>query len=84
MSNNQTPERDNIEFFGIVRWCEEDIEEALRQRGYNPTPEMVAVIRNCCNHHCFTDYMIEAGWNMIDRYISENEERLDVIAKEDV
>ena len=84
MNNNQIPKKDDIEFFGIVRWCEEDIEDALSRFGYNPTPEMVAIIRNCCNHHFFTDYMIEAGWHMIEGYISENGDRLDAIAEREV
>ena len=57
------------EWFGIVRWCNEDIEEALRQRGIPVTQHNVDEIRVRCEHHFFADAMIETGWNMIDSYI---------------
>ena len=76
MDNNQIPEN-NTKFFCIVRWCEEDIEEALRQYGYDPSPEMVAIIRRNCEHHCFREAMIETGRDYINAYISENESALE-------
>lgn len=62
--------------FGAIDWDDEDIAKALTKHGYDPTEEMVSIIRNCCEHHRFTDAMIESGWNMIDRYIEENEDQL--------
>lgn len=74
----KTPEED---WFGVVRWCDEDLEEALRKFGYEPTADAVALIRANCEHHAFKDRMIEAGWDMIDSYIMENESELAVRSK---
>ena len=65
------------EWFGIVRWCEEDIEERLRYFDYEPTENAVALIRANCEHHMFKDSMIEHGWHLIDCYIQENEDCLE-------
>lgn len=64
------------DWFGITRWCNEDIRNALVQHGYEPTEEAVALIRKHCEHHCFTDAAIETGWDYINAYISENESKL--------
>ena len=53
------------EWFGQVRWCKEDLEEALRQRGYPVTENNVNKLYQHCNNHWFTDQMIEAGWEFI-------------------
>lgn len=50
------------EWFGQVRWCEEDIKAALEDRGYPVTENNIAKLSNLCNSHWFTDHMIEAGW----------------------
>lgn len=61
------------EFFGIVRWCDEDIENALEVQGFEPTQENIDVIRNLLNHHSFTDMMIETGWEYIYNTINNHE-----------
>ena len=71
------------EWFGIVRWCEEYIEERLQYHGYTPTKEAVALIRANCEHHMFKDSMIEHGWHLIDCYIQENEDHLKRLGEKD-
>ncbi len=59
-------EQDKIndeEWFGQVRWCDEDLENALEVQGYSVTKKNIEKLRALCNNHWFTDYMIEAGWN---------------------
>lgn len=51
------------EWFGQVRWCDEDLENALEVQGYSVTENNIEKLRALCNNHWFTDYMIEAGWN---------------------
>lgn len=53
------------EYFGQVRWHEEDLKEALRFQGYPVTENNVAKLREICNRHWFTDHMIEAGWEFM-------------------
>jgi hypothetical protein len=50
------------EWFGQVRWCEDDLKEALRVQGYPATENNVAKLKALCEHHFFTDCMIERGW----------------------
>lgn len=64
------------EWFGVVRWCNDDIHDRLLDNDLPTTPEAIALIRRECEHHFFTDYMIDAGWHMIDSYIREHEEEL--------
>ena len=58
-------EQDKIhddEWFGQVRWCDEDLENALEMQGYPATENNIEKLRAWCNTHGFTDDMIEAGW----------------------
>ena len=49
------------EWFRQVRWCNEDLEEALDDNGYPVTENNVSKLRRECDSHWFTDHMIEAG-----------------------
>ena len=51
------------EWFGQVRWCDEDLKNALEVQGYPVTENNIEKLRALCSHHWFTDYMIEAGWD---------------------
>lgn len=55
--NNETRE-----WFGQVRWCEDDLRLALENNGYPVTENNIAKLYNLCNSHHFVDYMVEAGW----------------------
>ena len=51
------------EWFGVVRWCNDDVEALLIDMGVEPTAENIDKVRCACeNNHYFTDSMIEAGW----------------------
>ena len=55
------------EWFGIVRWCDDDIAAKLVELGAEPTDDNISAVRTACeNNHYFTDTMIEAGWYMIE------------------
>ena len=59
-------------WFGVVRWCREDVENAVRERGLEVDPDFVdTVVANCMRNHHFTDAMIQAGWDTIDSYIDD-------------
>ena len=57
------------EWFGKVRWCNEDLEEALDDNGYPVTENNISKLRRECDNHWFTDHMIEAGWEYINAQI---------------
>lgn len=57
------------EWFGQVRWCNEDLEEALDNNGYPVTEKNVSKLRRECDSHWFTDHMIEAGWDYINAQV---------------
>ena len=53
------------EWFGTVRWNEDDLANALELHDYPATEENIAKLREMCDNHWFTDYMIELGWSYI-------------------
>lgn len=62
----------NNEYFGIVRWCNDDIAAKLEDMGIEASEENIAAVRCACeNNHHFTDTMIEAGWMAIEYTIQE-------------
>ena len=62
----------NNEWFGIVRWCNEDIASALEDKGIKATEENVNKIRKALeNSHWFIDFMIEQGWQYIYETIDD-------------
>jgi len=71
------------EWFGHVRWCDEDIAGAIEEQGYEATPEAIALIRAECEHHCFTDGMIETGNHYIHSYVMEHASELAEASEED-
>ena len=71
------------EWFGIVRWCDEDLYNALKESGVDATEENVCRLRHLLGHHSFTDAMIERGWDVIYQTISEFFDRGDVCEEEE-
>jgi hypothetical protein len=61
------------EWFGKVRWCEDDLKEALRVQGYAITENNIAKLRQLCESHWFTDHMIEAGWEYMYSHIGSDD-----------
>ena len=65
------------DWFGIVRWHEDDIRAALMEHGFEPTEEAISLIRLKMENHCFTELQIACGWDMINEYIHDEAENLD-------
>ena len=58
------------EWFGIVRWCEEDLIAGLVDNGFPATENNVGeLLCHICNDHGFCDHMIAAGWDYIQAVI---------------
>ena len=64
------------EWFGVVRWCEDDIRAELYNLGYEDTPEAISLIRTKMEHGSFTGGMIETGWDYIHAYIQSESDNL--------
>lgn len=56
-------------YFGEVRWCKEDLEVALKNKGLPVTENNLSRLYVICSHHWFRDYTIEAGWEFINNNI---------------
>lgn len=57
------------EWFGQVRWCEDDLKVALEDKGYPVTENNIAKLYTLCDSHWFIDQMIEAGWEYMHNII---------------
>ncbi len=53
------------EYFGEVRWNEDDLRNALEENDVKSTDERVAQLRKLCEHTDFEDAMICAEWDII-------------------
>lgn len=63
---------ENNDWFGIVRWCDEDIAAKLEDMGLEPSEDNIRTVRCYLeNGHQLTDAMIEAGWMVIECAIDE-------------
>lgn len=58
-------------YWGIVRWCDEDIEARLQEDGIKATENNIGMIRTEVDD-AICDYMCEAGWGVIDRAIANH------------
>ena len=58
-------EEEPEEWFGMVRWCDADLENALEVQGIEVTEHNVSLLRRRLEHHSFEDRMIEVGWDVI-------------------
>lgn len=68
-ASEQREVKEKGEYFGVVRWHEDDVREAFRQRGIDPTDEEVSRVIEFCESHHFTDRLIEMGWDVLDTFI---------------
>lgn len=59
----------NETHFGIVRWCNEDIESALQDEEVEPTEELIGKVRDRLDNHWFSDFMIEHGWEYVHQTV---------------
>ena len=55
---------DSPYWWGIVRWCEDDVIGCLEDHDIEPTPENVREVKDNLGH--MEDEMIEIGWDCID------------------
>ena len=62
---NEGHYKDGGEWFGKVRWCDDDLEAALTEKNVPVTEENVAKLRQMCSHHSLNDAMISVGWDFI-------------------
>lgn len=69
-------ETDDTEWFGIVRWCDEDIANELELLSYPRTPEAVSIVKADLVNHWFTDHCIGAGFEYIDSIIRDHHDAL--------
>ena len=49
-------------WFGKVKWCEEDLKNALEVQDIPVTKNNIAKLRSICESDEFTEYQIQAGW----------------------
>ena len=59
------------EYFGIIRWCREDLIEALELCGIEPTEDAIDTLYERVDTHWFTDFMTERGWALIFSCLSD-------------
>lgn len=59
------------EWFGMVRWCDADLENALEVEEIEVSEHNIGLLRDRLEHHSFTDMMIERGWDVIYQNIAE-------------
>ena len=70
---------DEPEWFGVVRWRDEDISDELEDIGYPCTPDAVALVKRDLMTHWFTDHMIDAGYDYIRSVIDDHEDELNAL-----
>ena len=58
------------EYFGMVRWNEDDLRNALEENDVRPTDERVAQLRKLCESSSFEEAMIGAGGDIIYGYVN--------------
>ena len=68
-----TKDADETDWFGEVRWCEEDLKNALEVQGYPVTENNISRLYSLCEHHFFTDCMIERGWEYMYDQIGQGD-----------
>lgn len=59
----------NNGYYFIVRWCDDDIAEALREYGVEATESNIEEVKMRCRR--IEDRMIESGWDVIESAIQE-------------
>lgn len=61
------------EWFGEVKWCDEDLKCALEFRGIPATKENVKMLRDEISERWFKDYLIQYGFEYLYAKIDEIE-----------
>lgn len=58
-------------WWGIVRWCDEDIAAELQDNGIKATEHNINIVLNEVDDY-ICERMCEAGWDVIDRAIADH------------
>ncbi len=61
----------NSNYFGIVRWCAEDVADAIETQGFEPTEENVKTVMDTLNESAFISFMIQAGWEYLYNLVNK-------------
>ena len=61
------------EWFGEVKWHEDDLKNALEMMDYPVTENNVKKLYDVCNSHWFTDYIIEQGFEYMYSHIGNDD-----------
>ena len=61
----------NNNYFGVVRWCAEDVADAIETQGFEPTEENVKTVMSELNEMALTAVMIQAGWDYLYNLVNE-------------
>lgn len=61
----------NNNYFGIVRWCEEDVANAIKEQGFEPTEENVKIVMGTLNESAFISFMVQAGWDYLYNIVNQ-------------
>lgn len=68
-------DKDNI--ITTIQWVDDDLKEALRNRGFKPTGENIDTLLTNGLEKVLCDRSIEIGWDIIDTVIDNCEDELE-------
>lgn len=61
----------NNNYFGVVRWCAEDVADAIEMQGFEPTEENVNTVMAELSESALTATMIQAGWEYLYNLVNQ-------------
>lgn len=68
-------DKDNI--ITTIQWVDDDLKEALENRGFKPTGENIDILLTNGLKKVLCDRSIEFGWDIIDTVIDDCEDELE-------
>jgi hypothetical protein len=68
-------DKDNI--ITTIQWVDDDLKEALENRGFKPTGENIDILLTNGLRKVLCDRSIEFGWDIIDTVIDDCENELE-------
>ena len=68
-------DKDNT--IATIKWVDEDLKEALENRGFEPTGENIDILLTNGLEKVLCDRSIEFGWDIIDTVIDNCENELE-------
>lgn len=61
----------------IIKWIDEDLKDALKNRGYEPTEDNIDILLTNGLRKALCNRSIEFGWDIIDTVIDDCEDELE-------